>query len=79
MDLESAPLNEQINNIVNGYAKTQFFDLYNKFLTKETKTYPERPKIINNNIIINETLTSTIEKLSELVNKNSELDKLLDE
>jgi hypothetical protein len=78
-DLESMPLNEQINKIVNDFSKSQYFKLYNKLLTKESRKYPERPKIVNDNIIINESLTSTLDELSKKINEKTELDKLLDE
>lgn len=78
-DLDSMPLNEQINKIVNDFSKTQYFDLYNKMLSKDLNNIPIRAKIINENIIINESLTSTIEELNKRVNKQNELDELLKE
>lgn len=78
-DLDSMPLNEQINKIVNDFSKTQYFDLYNKMLSKDLNNIPIRAKIINENIIINESLTSTIEELNNRVNKQNELDELLKE
>lgn len=78
-DLDSMPLNEQINKIVNDFSKTQYFDLYNKMLSKNLNNIPIRAKIINENIIINESLTSTLEELNKRVNKQNELDELLKE
>ena len=78
-DLDSMPLNEQINKIVNNFSKTQYFDLYYKMLSKNLNNVPIRAKIINENIIINESLTSTLEELNKRVNKQNELDELLKE
>lgn len=73
-DLESMPLNERINN----FAKQSYFNTYYNMLKKNSPSYPSRAAIINENVIINETLTSTLEKLGNRINESTtELDKLL--
>ena len=73
-DLESMPLNERINN----FAKQSYFNTYYNMLKKNSPSYPSRATIINENIIINETLTSTLEELGNRINESTtELDKLL--
>lgn len=73
-DLESMPLNERINN----FAKQSYFNTYYNMLKKNSPSYPSRAKIINENVIINETLTSTLEELGNRINESTtELDKLL--
>ena len=70
-DLESMPLNEIRSN--------NLWKLYNKMLNKEKINYNKRPEILNENLMINESLNTTLEELSKKINKESELDKLLEE
>lgn len=70
-DLESMPLNEIRSN--------NLWKLYNKMLNKEKINYNKRPEILNENLMINESLNKTLEELSKKINEESELDKLLQE
>ena len=70
-DLESMPLNEIRGN--------NLWKLYNKMLNKEKINYNRRPEILNENLMINESLNTTLEELSKNINEESELDKLLKE
>lgn len=71
-DLESMPLNEISSN--------NLWKLYDKMLNKEKINYNKRPDILNENLMINESLNTTLEELSRKINnKESELDKLLKE
>ena len=70
-DLESMPLNEIRSN--------NLWKLYNKILNKEKINYNKRPEILNENLMINESLNTTLEELSKKINEESELDKLLKE
>ena len=70
-DLESMPLNEIRSN--------NLWKLYNKMLNKEKINYNKRPEILNENLMINESLNTTLEELSKKINEESELDKLLQE
>lgn len=70
-DLESMPLNEISGN--------NLWKLYNKMLNKEKIKYNKRPNILNENLIINESINTTLEELSRKINEESELDKLLKE
>ena len=70
-DLDSMPLNENNSN--------NLWKLYNKMLNKEKINYNKRPNILNENLMINESLNTTLEELSKKINEESELDKLLQE
>jgi hypothetical protein len=70
-DLGSMPLNENNSN--------NLWKLYNKMLNKEKINYNKRPNILNENLMINESLNTTLEELSKKINEESELDKLLQE
>ena len=71
-DLGSMPLNEIHGN--------NLWKLYNKMLNKEKNNYNKRPNILNENLMINESLNTTLEELSKKINnEESELDKLLEE
>lgn len=70
-DLDSMPLNENNSN--------NLWKLYNKMLNKEKINYNKRPDILNENLMINESLNKTLEDLSKKINEESELDKLLQE
>ena len=70
-DLESMPLNEIRSN--------NLWKLYNNMLNKEKINYNKRPEILNENLMINESLNTTLEELSRKINEESELDKLLQE
>ena len=72
-DLESMPLNENSSN--------NLWKLYNKMLNKEKINYNKRPDILNENLMINESLNTTLEELSRKIDEEeeSELDKLLKE
>ena len=48
-------------------------------LNKEKINYNRRPEILNENLMINESLNTTLEELSKNINEESELDKLLKE
>lgn len=70
-DLDSMPLNENNSN--------NLWKLYSKMLNKEKINYNKRPNILNENLMINESLNTTLEELSKKINEESELDKLLQE
>lgn len=72
-DLDSIPLNEIHGN--------NLWKLYDKMLNKEKVNYNKRPNILNENLMINESLNTTLEELSKKINEEeeSELDKLLKE
>lgn len=71
-DLESMPLNEISSN--------NLWKLYDKMLNKEKINYNKRPDMLNENLMINESINTTLEELSRKINnKESELDKLLKE
>lgn len=70
-ELDSMPLNENNSN--------NLWKLYNKMLNKEKINYNKRPNILNENLMINESLNTTLEELSKKINEESELDKLLQE
>lgn len=70
-DLDSMPLNEVYGS--------NLFKLYNKMLNKEKINYTKRPAILNENLLINESINSTLDELSKKINKKSELDELLEE
>jgi hypothetical protein len=70
-DLGSMPLNE-----IHG---SNLWKLYGRMLNKEKINYNKRPNILNENLMINESLNKTLEELSKKINEESELDKLLQE
>lgn len=70
-DLDSMPLNEIRGN--------NLWKLYNKMINKEKINYNKRPDILNENLMINQSLNTTLEELSKKINEESELDKLLKE
>ena len=58
--------------------KMQFFEAYMKYLNKDYFEETKRPEILSETLLINESLTNTINELSNIPDK-TELDKLLDE
>ena len=70
-DLDSMPLNEVYSS--------KLFKLYNKMLNKEKFSYAKRPTILNENLLINESINTTLDELSKKISNKSELDKLLEE
>jgi hypothetical protein len=77
-DLDSMPLNEELKKMVNDFSKGKFFEMYDNMLKKNTNKNLKEPGLLNENLIINESLTSTLELLGKKVNERTELDKLLD-
>lgn len=77
-DLDSMPLNEELDKMVNDFSKGKFFEMYDNMLKKNTNKNLKESGLLNENFIINESLTSTLELLGKKVNQKTELDKLLD-
>jgi hypothetical protein len=77
-DLDSMPLNEDIAKLINEFSKGKFFTMYSNMLKKNSNNFPVRAEILNENLVINEGLTTTLESLGKKINKKTELDELLD-
>lgn len=88
MDLEASggdeqmPLSESAKDMISAFSKGQFFETYMAMLNKKEAEEKKRPEILSENILINETLTSTINELASIneeVSGETKLDAVLNE
>lgn len=76
------PLQEKIENMMNDYvqkSKNSFFERYMRHLKDNSDDSNKRPDIVNKNLLINESLTDTLERLEKLKKENNVLEDLLEE